>query len=305
MRKTLKAVAAATLFAATIGTTGMGQASAAIVSSDMPVKVLYNARQISGDVDPKIIDGAVLVPIRFISDKIGAKIALEGNDVTIVNGKSIVKVTIGSKTAIVDGKSKTLNARVVSENGRTLVPLQAVAGLGISVEWDSMTRYVWVGSKDVPEFSSVAPKAVSLTPYLSYFKEWESARNIDGKPLSTVTIIDSNFFPFKFGDEIFYRYDLARDAKGEQYLKATTTDKGVMATTLFLYSSSITKFRRPITSYRESIGDYRIHYYPILDEADLTFDGDTSWNKFKIGSVVHIGIKTSYESLIFLKNPWR
>ena len=50
-----------------------------IVSSDMPIAVLYNARKIPTDVDPKVVNGSVLVPIRFVSDKLGGKLTLSGN----------------------------------------------------------------------------------------------------------------------------------------------------------------------------------------------------------------------------------
>ncbi|MFC4099600.1 copper amine oxidase N-terminal domain-containing protein [Paenibacillus xanthanilyticus] len=306
MRKSLKSIAAAALLTATIGSFGAGQASAAIVSSDMPVKVLYNARQISGDVGPKVIDGAVLVPIRFISEKMGATIMLSGNDVTISSGKSVVKVTIGSKTAIVDGKSKTLNAEVISENGRTLVPLQAVAGLGVAVEWDSLTKYVWVGSKDVPELKDVGSKPTSLKPYISYYKNDDWMLKLTEPATNTVTIIEQNAFPFKIGNRIFYRYDISFGANNEKYIKATTTDKGIMVTPLyFMTNDGKLLFRDALDKLRISNGDFRTHFYPIISERDKYLLNNINYKSFTMNQVSYIQIFATFDSFIYLRNPWR
>ncbi|TYP69828.1 copper amine oxidase N-terminal domain-containing protein [Paenibacillus methanolicus] len=308
MKKSLKAVTAAALLAATVGAMGAGQVSAktTIVSSDMPVKVLYNARQISGDVDLKVVDGAVLVPIRFISEKIGAKITLEGKEVTISNGKTVVQVTIGSRTAVVGGKSKALNAKVISENGRTLVPLQAVAGLGIAVEWDSMTRYVWVGHKNVPELKDEEPKPTALKPYLNYYKNDGWMLNLTEPATNTTTIIDQTSFPFKIGNRVFYRFDLSFNDRNETYIKATTTDKGIMVTPLyFLTTDGRLLFRDALDKLRVSNGDFRTHFYPIISERDKYLLNNANYKKFSLKQVSYIQLFATYDSFIFLKNPWR
>ncbi len=79
-----------------------------IVSSDMPIAVLFNARKIAFDVSPKMVDGSVLVPIRFVAEKLQASVDLKGKVITVIKGKSAIKLTIGSKAAVINGKATTL-----------------------------------------------------------------------------------------------------------------------------------------------------------------------------------------------------
>ncbi|UVI28663.1 copper amine oxidase N-terminal domain-containing protein [Paenibacillus spongiae] len=281
-----------------------------IVSSDMPVKVLYNARQVASDVKPKVVEGAVLVPIRFIGEKIGSKITVAKNnkDISIEKGLSVVNVTINSNVATINGKKVTLNAKVLAESGRTLVPLQALNGLGVPVEWDAITRFVWVGSKEVPLLEDVAPKAVSIDQYKKLFKGNEILLNVDGKSnRDTVTLIDDSIFPFKTSDlKTFYRYDLAYDILGQQYIKATTTDKGITETKMFFMTSEKLLYRQAVVELRENATkDVRIHYFPIVSITDLNYYDDKNYKNFKLKNIQTIYIHTSYPSILVYKPSWR
>ncbi|MFB9330254.1 copper amine oxidase N-terminal domain-containing protein [Paenibacillus aurantiacus] len=308
MRNTLKAVAAAALLGATIGSFGAGQASAAlpkIVSSNMPVKVLFNARVLSSDVQPKISNGAVLVPIRFIGEKLGVNFALSGKTLQINNIKTNILLTIGSQIAVVNGKSVELNETVQSESGRILVPLQVVNLLNVSVEWDSTLKFVWVGSKEVPEFKKIAPDASSLQPYLKYFKDSPSMLTDTGKQINKVTIINQEAFPFQFQGTTFYRLDLAKDNKGASYIRVSSTDTGIAVTNLYFVGPKETLRNRYSPTYlRYPENGYRLNYYPIVDRSDLD-KNDRDYKEMSIKKVSYVGIHMGYETMVMLKNPWR
>ncbi|MCQ6559678.1 copper amine oxidase N-terminal domain-containing protein [Paenibacillus mendelii] len=280
-----------------------------IVSSDMPVKVLYNARQVASDVKPKVVEGAVLVPIRFIGEKIGSEITISNNNknIHIKRGSNVANVTIGSKVATVNGKTVTLNAAVIAENGRTLVPIQVVGGLGVAVEWDSITKFVWVGHKNVPMLEDVAPKAVPLTPYSKYFKGNEYLLELNGEKRDAAIVITDSIFPFKTSEgRTYFRYDLANDNHGDQYIKATTTDKGIMVTPIYFMGQNNLLLRSSIMNMRVDLEkDLRIHYYPVVSITDFHYYDDKNYANLKIGDIKNIYIHTEYPSLLILASNWR
>lgn len=113
------------------------------------IQVLVNAEKVHfPDQKPKIVSNTVLVPLRFVSDKLGGKLQLVGKEITIVKGDRTVKLVIGANTATVNGKTVTLGAAADAEKGRTYVPLRFISnGLGEKVEWDQKNMTVWLGKK--------------------------------------------------------------------------------------------------------------------------------------------------------------
>ena len=118
--------------------------------SERPITVYLDGLDLYFDVEPKIIDGRTMVPMRKIFEALGADISWDGNarKVTAVRGSIIVELTIGNDTALVNGKPVKLEALAVIEEGRSLVPLRFVAeALGCRVSWDSEKRRVAIASE--------------------------------------------------------------------------------------------------------------------------------------------------------------
>jgi len=314
MKKTnlVKKIAASMMVAMAVTTTTtvpLYKAEAAgnetkIVRSDMPVKVLYNARQVASDVKPKVVNGAVLVPIRFIGEKIGSTISIANNnrDIKIKKGSNVVDVSIGSKTASINGKNVTLNATVIAENGRTLVPIQVVGGLGVPVEWDSLLKFVWVGNKDIPELEDALPAGQDIKPFLKLFKGHEHLLKNKDK----VYIIDDSIFPVKGTVSNFYRYDLAWDNKGEQYIQASSSDRGLMATGMTFVTDKQMYDRGPITQLRNNVTqEVRYNYHSIIARTDMTYYNIVNYKDFKFNTVNYLMMGYGYSGVILLKNNWR
>lgn len=114
------------------------------------IDVLVDARRVYfPDVQPQIKNGTTLIPLRFVSDKLGGSLTLNGKNITIVKGDRTIKLTIGSKQATVNGKIVNLNAASIAEDGRTLVPLRLVSeGFDKSVVWSSADRTVYITSPE-------------------------------------------------------------------------------------------------------------------------------------------------------------
>jgi len=61
--------------------------------------------------------------------------------VTAKRGGQTIRLTIGSKTAYVDGRTVTLHAPAAIVDDRTCVPLRFVSeALGAAVHWDGTQR---------------------------------------------------------------------------------------------------------------------------------------------------------------------
>lgn len=105
-----------------------------------------DGRQQALDVAPDIKNGRTMLPIRAVAETAGATVGYDGASraVTISNdyGDEIV-CTIGSSTMTVNNQAHALDAAPYIENGRTYLPVRAVAeALNLDVGWDGATSTV-------------------------------------------------------------------------------------------------------------------------------------------------------------------
>jgi hypothetical protein len=121
--------------------------NALLVFSQIPVYL--DGERLYFDTPPTITNGRTLVPLRKIFEELGAEVAWdqETKTVTAVKGDRSVSVTIDNKSAVVNGKSVTLDVPATLVDSRTLVPLRFVSeALGASVDWDQETSTVTIDS---------------------------------------------------------------------------------------------------------------------------------------------------------------
>jgi hypothetical protein len=107
---------------------------------------------VSSDVQPFIKEGRTLVPVRFISESLGAKvewiaslglIRIKKNNLTITL-KENTKMAIINNLGISD-TMKILDIPVHLYNGRAYVPVRFIAEtLGATVEWDNNSRAITI-----------------------------------------------------------------------------------------------------------------------------------------------------------------
>ncbi len=94
---------------------------------------------------PIIEDGSTLIPIRAVSEALGADVKWDGDDqcAIISKGNKTIKLYIGSNTAYINNKPYSIDAAAEMINNRTMVPLRFVAeALDAEIEWDGETRTV-------------------------------------------------------------------------------------------------------------------------------------------------------------------
>lgn len=115
-----------------------------------------NGASVKLDAPPVIQNGRTLVPVRFISEQMGAKVTWDRakKQVTIVQGSKTIILTINSSKVLVNGKSATIDVPAKIINDRTMVPVRFVSEqLGYNVEWIAESKKVIIDNSKVPTVS--------------------------------------------------------------------------------------------------------------------------------------------------------
>ncbi|MBE7046227.1 MAG: hypothetical protein E7396_02310 [Ruminococcaceae bacterium] len=119
------------------------------VFADSDIKVQINGKACDFDTKPMIINSRTMVPMRAIFEALGAKITWVDRTKTVVGvrNQKIVKLTINSPKAYIDGAEVTLDSAPVIVDSRTYVPVRFVSeALGEKVDWDGDTKTVIIDS---------------------------------------------------------------------------------------------------------------------------------------------------------------
>lgn len=136
MKKWICALAAISML--TLGSTAYAADSVKIMVEDKPIKT---------DAAPILNKGRVLVPIRVVSEALGASVAWDQNTktATISKWSEKVKLTVGENKAMVYGKMNdsealSLDVSIQNINNRVFVPLRFLSQFyGYNVEWKNNT----------------------------------------------------------------------------------------------------------------------------------------------------------------------
>jgi len=113
--------------------------------SHEPVTLYLEGIPLIFDVEPLIVEGRTMVPLRGIFSVVGAKVDWDDKErmITISSAGRTIILKIGDSTAWVNGHAVTLDtcARIVGN--RTVVPLRFIGEtLGLVVDWDGKMKTI-------------------------------------------------------------------------------------------------------------------------------------------------------------------
>lgn len=104
-------------------------------------------------VKPYIKDGRTMVPLRFLTEEMGATVGYNEQTagITVALGETVMELTVGSTAYSVNGEVFQMDCAAEIFEDRTFVPVRFVSeALGKSVEWLDVERIVVVTPADSP-----------------------------------------------------------------------------------------------------------------------------------------------------------
>ncbi|MEQ7052171.1 copper amine oxidase N-terminal domain-containing protein [Paenibacillaceae sp. P-4] len=138
-----------TLMAIIVGTTVFSSVTMASAATSLPevrkpslaIDLIVDGKRVTlPDTEPYIDSaGNTMVPIRFISEKLGADVKWDNAKqiVTIIHKGNTIVMPVGSKKVNVNGSEITLDTMAIKKEGRVVVPLRFVSEtLNAEVKWD-------------------------------------------------------------------------------------------------------------------------------------------------------------------------
>ena len=166
------------------------------------IKVYVNGNQVVfPDQKPMInADSRTLVPVRFVSEALGADVEWDGttNTVSIAHEGKAIGLVIGQRTAQVDAGSVVLDTAAALVGGRTMVPLRFVSEcLGAEVQWDQYARAIYIITLEKP-----------ITAFVGKSMTEETLKTHTGKTLfepgAQFMYVTTEQLPIKFGNTTIF-----------------------------------------------------------------------------------------------------
>lgn len=167
-----------------------------------PPTVTIDGEMLKFTVDPIIDDGTTIVQFRPIFEKLGLKIQWDGKNQRITGTKEGLKIelTIGSITALINGREVPLQQAPRIVNGVTLIPLRFVGeASGKDVNWNASTQSVSI--KDPNEATDNEQTKDTTTTTNTPEDNGSSNVNLNQKDLNSLISINSKKSKDTFNDD--------------------------------------------------------------------------------------------------------
>lgn len=110
-------------------------------------------------VPPRVIEGATVLPLRFIAEIFGAQVTwdAETKEITVKQDDKLIRLQPGSGEAVVNGEAQAVAGKPVIENGTALVPLRfLVESLNYEVTYMPQTKEIHIKQLPPPNKPPVA-----------------------------------------------------------------------------------------------------------------------------------------------------
>jgi len=130
------------------------------------ITIYIDETAIESDTPPVILNDRTMVPLRVISENLGAKVFWNGTDrtVTIYQGTLNMIFTIDAPIMLVNGMVVELDSPAVIYENRTMVPLRLIGEMmDMNVRWDGTERAVYIDHKTPSTFLAVTSTQVEDT----------------------------------------------------------------------------------------------------------------------------------------------
>lgn len=176
------------------------------------ISVVLENQKLEFDVQPQIIEGRTMLPLRAIFEALGLEVGWdqETRTITGISDSKTIILKVGDSNAFVDGVTKTIDVSPLIIDGRTLVPVRFIAeNLGMNVVWDQEILTVKISRDDIIEWKYEGYEAVE--PFKEYERKYvngiiteETRYNGNNHVLNTVNLysVDGRIIPNVREDKI-------------------------------------------------------------------------------------------------------
>ncbi|WP_099190757.1 stalk domain-containing protein [Tepidibacter mesophilus] len=117
--------------------------------AENPIKVILNNKALHFDVNPTIVNGRTLVPVREIFEALDCKVGWDEKSKTVIatKGDTYISLTVDSNYGVKNGEKIQLETPAKIINGKTMVPLRFIGeSLNASILWDDKTKTISIKS---------------------------------------------------------------------------------------------------------------------------------------------------------------
>ncbi|MDU7506126.1 MAG: stalk domain-containing protein, partial [Clostridia bacterium] len=111
--------------------------------------IVVNGTRVASDVPPIIQNSRTLVPIRFISNALGAEVKWVQAEQTayVMLGNNTLAFPYNQPVYYINGSAKPIDVNIQMVNDRIMIPLRAAGeSLGQEVDWDKASRTVIINT---------------------------------------------------------------------------------------------------------------------------------------------------------------
>lgn len=130
------------------------------------IYVAIDGNYVEFDVEPQIINGRTMVPIRAIFEKMGATVEWNSatNSAVCRKEDNVVVMTVNSMDMYINNQLTRMDVSPVIVGGRTLAPARYVAeAFGARVEWDGVNSTVRIYMENLVKLYSLDGRTIDVT----------------------------------------------------------------------------------------------------------------------------------------------
>ncbi len=267
-----------------------------VFASNEEIRVYVDGNRVNFPDQKPIInsDNRTLVPVRFVSQALGAEVDWEKADkrVEINQQGKIIKLTIGQKKAQVGEETITLDTKADIINSRTMVPLRFVSEcLGAEVVWNNKAREIIITTAgQVTEFAGQPFKPSDLPTDDGSIIPWSD------KPNATIMWAEIKGLPIKYGENIIY--DLHAD---NEYIQVKQYSRTQAPVSLFMFENDkVTASRAYTSDYQDTtVFTYKVPTQSAIDRAC----GEPPVDISKVSHFAFDTIKNGAFVMLVVENP--
>lgn len=235
------------------------------------------------EVEPKIINGRTMVPVRAVFEALGAEVFWEPESRTVsaIKGDRQVLMTVGCDRLSANGLIMPMDVSPQIVDNRTFIPARfAAESMGASVSWDAESRTVGIRTDLAPDvryyrlynegsYSVLCPDGWNIDiSYANIVFMDNQGDKTHSQGLGIVSLSGSDLVNDSFSDTVSAKYDYLTSDCGAELSEFKNTTVNGCAAAMFKYRDSDGDY---VTSYVIS-GTDRAYFVEFFSNNEGAFD---------------------------------